>query len=100
MPDRQAFFFQLQDRPFGERATFCVPRSTLEDMRPGSPFDPVEAFDALRSVIYSAALERVRLSGSVRQHVITAHELRIIETTGPTALPARRQPDAAGRHEP
>ena len=100
MPDRQAFFFQLQDRPFGERATFCVTRSTLEEMRPGNPFDPVEAFDALRSVIYSAALERVRLGGSVTQQVITAHELRIIEATGPSRVPDRREPDAAGREEP
>ena len=74
--DREAFVFQLQDRRFGDRATFCVPLTTLKEMRPAYPFVPAVAFDALRSVIYSAALEHVRLGSAMAQHVITAHELR------------------------
>jgi hypothetical protein len=63
-------------------------------MRPKYPFNPADAFDALRSVIYCAALERVRLGSSMTQHVITAHELRAIEDTAPVTVPNRRQPNA------
>lgn len=60
MQDRQAFFFQLENRRFGDRATFCVTWTTLRDVRPSDAVDPVADFDALRSLIYSGALERVR----------------------------------------
>ena len=80
--DREAFVFRLQDHRFSDRATFCVPQTTLKELRPAYPFDPAVAFDALRSVIYSAALERVRLGSAMAQHVITAHELRAVRDSG------------------
>ena len=76
VPDREAFIFRFQDRSFGDKATFCVPGSTLKEMQHRHPFDPVAAFDTFRSVIYRVALERIRSGSAMVQHVITAHELR------------------------
>lgn len=98
--EREAFIFQFQDRRFGDRASFCVPQATLKEMRPRYPFNPAAAFDALRSLIYSAALERVRLGSAMAQHVITAEELRGIEhimpplTANGIRLPTRTSGEA------
>jgi len=79
VPDRDAFIFRIKDRRVGDLATFCVPGSTLHEYQPKDPFEPAAAFDALRPLIYRAALERIRTGSGAPQLVITPHELRVIE---------------------
>jgi hypothetical protein len=74
--DREAFIFRFHDYRFGDLATFFVPESTLKELRPDGPFRPESAFDALRPLIYEAALEHIRTGSSMSQHVVTPHELR------------------------
>ena len=74
--DREAFIFRFRDYRFGELATFFVPEATLKELRPEDPFRPESAFDALRPLIYEAALEHIRTGSSMSQHVMTPHELR------------------------
>ena len=88
--DREAFIFRCTDQRFGDRSTFCVPRSTLQALKPRHRFMPAAAFEALRTLIYLAATERLRAAGAMVQHTLTAHEIRAAEA----ALPAGR---VAGR---
>ena len=74
--ERAAFVFQLEKQRYGDKATFCVPQSTLQQLEPNLRADPTAAFDALRPLIYWAALARMReTAGMMHQHVLTAHEL-------------------------
>ena len=58
--DREFFIFRFRDRRFGDLATFCVPEATLKELHPEHPFLRKQAFDALRSWIYEAAVRRIR----------------------------------------
>jgi hypothetical protein len=58
----QAFLFRCQDVRRGDRWTFCVSRSTLQELEPRVPFKPAEAFDALRARIHSAASARMKVA--------------------------------------
>ena len=74
--ERAAFVFQLEKERYGDKATFCVPQSTLQQLEPNLRADPTAAFDALRPLIYWAALARMNeTAGMTQQHVLTAHEL-------------------------
>ena len=77
--DREAFIFRCLNQRFGDKSTFCVPRSTLQALKPRQRFMPAAAFDALRPVIYLAATERIRAASAIVQHTLTAHELRAAE---------------------
>ena len=78
IPDRGAFVFQFRDRRFSDLATFCVPQATLRELQPEYPFLAAAAFEALRPLIYQAAVERIRTGGTMVQHVMTPHELRVL----------------------
>ena len=92
--ERKAFIFQCENQRYGDKATFCVTQSALQDLEPKKRFEPAAAFDALRPVIYGAALERMRVASPMVQHVLTAHQLWVIrqEVLSPP-LPERGQED-------
>ena len=85
--ERKAFIFHCENRRFGDKATFCVTQSALQDLEPQLRFEPEAAFDALRPVIYGAALERMRVASPMVQHVLTAHQLWAVrqEVLSPSA---------------
>ena len=88
--ERKAFIFQCNDRRFGDKATFCVPQVALQDLEPQLRFEPSAAFEALRPVIYGAALERMREASPMIQHVLTAHQLRAVRQEVSSPGTARR----------
>jgi hypothetical protein len=77
--DRQAFIFWLRPQQLGHQATFCVPEPTLKEVHLRHPFDPAIAFEIWRSVIYKAALERIRVGAAFVHNAISSHELRAIK---------------------
>ena len=77
--ERKAFIFQCENQRFGDKTTFCVTQSALQDLEPQLRFEPSAAFEALRPVIYGAALERMREASPMIQHVLTAHQLRAVQ---------------------
>jgi hypothetical protein len=90
LKERQAFIFRCETQRYGDKATFCVTQSALQDLEPLKRFEPAAAFDALRPVIYGAALERMRVASAMVQHVLTAHELWAIREEVSHLLPEQR----------
>lgn len=76
----QAFLFRCQDARRGDRWTFCVSRSTLEELEPRVPFKPAVAFDALRARIHSAASARMKVADPTVQQVLSAYDIRYART--------------------
>ena len=96
-----AFTFRCENQRFGDRASFCVTQSALQDLEPElSALTAAAAFEALRPVIYGAALERMRVASPMVQHVLTAHQLRAIQrkVSGTPRFPrvARTRTERAG----
>ena len=79
VPKQAAFIFRLLNRRPGDVSIFCVPEATLKELQPGNPFRRVAAFDALRPLIYGAALEHIRTGSSAIQHVLTTQELKALQ---------------------
>ena len=76
----EAFIFRCQDPRRGDRWTFCVSRTTLQELDPTQPFKPVAAFDALRARIHSAASARMRVADPLVQQVLSAYDIRYART--------------------
>ena len=74
--ERKAFIFQYENHRFGNRTTFYVSQLALQDLEPRLRFEPAAAFEALRPVIYGAALECMKVASPRVQHVLTAHQLQ------------------------
>ena len=90
--ERKAFIFQCENRRFGDKATFCVTQLALQDLEPQLRFEPSAAFEALRPVIYGAALECMREASPMIQHVLTSHQLRAVQQEVLSPGAARRWP--------
>lgn len=69
---RESFMFRCV-RSNGEKWTFVVDRTTLEELNPDER--PARTFEAYRSRIYDAARRKMALSNPGEQHVITAADL-------------------------
>jgi hypothetical protein len=76
----EAFIFWCQDPRRGERWTFCVSRSTLEELAPSKSMKPSAAFDAFRAGIHSAASARMRVADPLVQQVLSAYDIRYART--------------------
>ena len=94
-----AFTFQCENQRFGDRATFCVTQSALQVLEPDLHFDAAAAFEALRPLIYGAAVECMRVASPMVQHDLTAHQLRAIQQLSETLRcpkVARMRTESAG----
>ena len=76
MPGPEAFIFHCQNPRRGDRWTFSVSRSTLEELEPKDPFQPAAAFDAVRSRVHSAASARMKVADPTVQQVLSAYDIR------------------------
>ena len=76
----EAFIFWCQDPRRGERWTFCVSRSTLEELAPTKSMKPSAAFEAFRAGIHSAASARMRVADPLVQQVLSAYDIRYART--------------------
>ena len=72
--DREAFIFRYRAPEPGKLWTFCVPRSTLENLNPNC--SSLEAFEQCRADIYKAALDRIQEDNSEEQHTLSADDIR------------------------
>ena len=80
----EAFTFRCENQRFGDRATFCVTQSALQDLEPElSALTAAAAFEALRPVIYGAARERMRVAFPMVQHVLTTPQIRAVQQEVP-----------------
>jgi hypothetical protein len=74
--DGEMFVIQCHDPRRGNRWTFRVLTSTLQEVQQDVPFDPAAAFDALRGAIYSAAYYRMRFADPIYEQALSSDDLR------------------------
>ena len=73
---REMFVFRVYPAANMERWTFCVSRSTLEELEPQSPSSVAEVFRRCRPEIHRAALRRTSRGAQDADQVLSAQEIR------------------------
>jgi hypothetical protein len=72
---REMFIFHCHPAAKLERWTFCVPRSTLEAIKPDCSLSTAAMFNRLRARIYKAARHRMHAGCPREEQIISASEI-------------------------
>ena len=72
---REMYIFRCHPAAKLERWTFCVPRSTLEEIEPDRSLSMATIFNRLRARIYRAAYHRMTAGCPREEQVISASEI-------------------------